>query len=834
MDVNRKPSAVLPESRSRGAGWWSRTVRRSSPASARRWRWGSSCPARCPRATGSRLGRTSSPTSSCPSATIPPPPPTSRAPLPSRGRVRRRPTLSPRRPCTARAPSSPTGATPGSACSSRPRPGPDLPSGCGTRPCRPTRSPCLTCASPSWTGPRGWWGTWATPATRSPAARRTPCASWGRPASSGRASLSGAPWWSATAWATSRPRPWRAYASTCASTATPGPREGRKRPGTPPRRRRRWRARPPPSGWRGTTRPGAATSSRGCVAQRRGCTRSAPSSLSRPARRRWPGRATPWSPVSGGRSEFYWGDLHQHSYHDDGRGVPAASYAYARSTSFLDFCAVTPHQQFVLGPPLHRLGGPLERAWEELIAAAEAGAGPDLVTFLGSEASSLAPLAGHMNAYYLDHGNRPEFERLGLRPPQGGGRYPIETYAQYLAVLEELRGEVLLLPHAHAGGGPDRFDLPHRPAYQTSVEICSLHGVFEAFYRRWLRHGHLVGVHGGGDNHMTSAGNANPGFHYPNTNGLAADTPPKTRPAIWRGIKDGARTPPPPTGASSSSSRWTAARWAPSPPAVAARAPGRGAAYGRRGTAPVLSIALFRGDDVVRVYRPRPGRRRQLRLVWTDLFASRRVDDSRTTGRIAVPGGRGAWPPSTPSPGRTPSRRKTGPSGSAPTATPGSPGAFCWRPRRPRRPALQRARPAPGRDPAGGRAGGAPGRRRRARPDHSAPPRRSGSAPVAAVLAGAGPARVRPAGGLGGPGLAPRRPAPVGRRAGRGHRRAGRRLRRPWPRPPRVAAAPESATSTTSSAWSSSTAPSPGRARSGSARPAPVCPAGRGLPSTRR
>lgn len=238
----------------------------------------------------------------------------------------------------------------------------------------------------------------------------------------------------------------------------------------------------------------------------------------------------------------YWGDLHQHSYHDDGRGVPAASYAYARSTSFLDFCAVTPHQESVLGPPLHRLGGPPQRGWEELIAAAEAYASPDLVTFLGSEASSLAPLAGHMNAYYLDHGNRPEFERLGVTPPAKGGRYPIQSYAQYLDVLERSRGEVLLLPHAHAGGGPGNFDLPRRPAYQTSVEICSLHGVFEEFYRQWLRHGHLVGVHGGGDNHMTSTGNANPGFHYPNTNGLTAvHAAEKTRPSIWQGIK-GRRT----------------------------------------------------------------------------------------------------------------------------------------------------------------------------------------------------------------------------------------------------------------------------------------------------
>lgn len=57
------------------------------------------------------------------------------------------------------------------------------------------------------------------------------------------------------------------------------------------------------------------------------------------------------------------------------------------------------------------------------------------------------------------------------------------------------------------------------------------------------------------------------------------------------------------------------------------------------GTAPLLKVELVRGDAVVRTYRPKPIRRRYLRLVWTDTYGSRRVDDSLTTGRIVAPGG---------------------------------------------------------------------------------------------------------------------------------------------------------------------------------------------------
>jgi hypothetical protein len=354
--------------------------------------------------------------------------------------------------------------------------------------------------------------------------------------------------------------------------------------------------------------------------------------------------------------KIYWGDLHQHTYFADGRGTPAANYEYAISTSCLDFCAVAPHQESTYAPGLLRVeGAPVQKGWEELTEAAEAYNGAGIVTILGSEAGSLARIAGHMNSYYLDVDNRPELERLGLEPREHAGWGNLTEderaalYQRYLDELERSKGEILLLPHAHACGGPGKFDLPLRPTYQTNVEICSVHGVFEAFYRQWLKHGHFVGVHGSGDNHMTSTGNGNPGWHYPNTNGLAATFAPAwTRGAIWDAIKH--RRTYAVTGnqriyldfasrSQTSDAQHHMGAIIIEETSEANIANPREIRLDVAGTAPVMKVELFKNNDVIHTYRPPLNERRYLRLTWTDSWGSRRVDDSLTTGEIAAQGG---------------------------------------------------------------------------------------------------------------------------------------------------------------------------------------------------
>jgi hypothetical protein len=57
------------------------------------------------------------------------------------------------------------------------------------------------------------------------------------------------------------------------------------------------------------------------------------------------------------------------------------------------------------------------------------------------------------------------------------------------------------------------------------------------------------------------------------------------------------------------------------------------------GTAPVMKVELFRNNERIAAYEPQPTTRDTLRLAWTDSWGSRRVDDSETTGTIALDGG---------------------------------------------------------------------------------------------------------------------------------------------------------------------------------------------------
>jgi hypothetical protein len=342
--------------------------------------------------------------------------------------------------------------------------------------------------------------------------------------------------------------------------------------------------------------------------------------------------------------------LHQHTYFADGRGTPAANYEYAITTSCLDFCAVAPHQESTYAPGLLRVeGAPVQKGWEELVEAAETYNDAGIVTILGSEAGSLARIAGHMNSYYLNADNRPELERLGLNPREHIGWGDLAEaeraalYDRYLEELERSKGEVLLLPHAHACGGPGKFDLPLRPTYQTNVEICSVHGIFEEFYHQWLKQGHFVGVHGSGDNHMTSTGNGNPGWHYPNTNGLAAAFAPAwTRGAVWDAIKQrrtyavtGNRRIYLDFAIRVGDAHHQMGAIVVDEAVSTAKAP-RKITLDVAGTAPVMKIEVFKNGEVIQTYAPPLDVHRYLRLTWTDAWGSRRVDDSLTTGRIAA------------------------------------------------------------------------------------------------------------------------------------------------------------------------------------------------------
>ena len=331
----------------------------------------------------------------------------------------------------------------------------------------------------------------------------------------------------------------------------------------------------------------------------------------------------------------FWGDIHQHAYYYDGRGTPAANYRYAVTTSCLDFCAITPHQSYTFEPgALFLPNMPAQEGWEELIEAAKIYNGSDLVTILGSEPKVANRWAGHLNTYYLNYENRPVLERLkGKGEPEPG----IDAFKQFTDELERSSGEYLLLPHAHVGPGPANYRIPKKPGYQTNVEICSVHGTFEAYYHGWLRAGHIMGVHAGGDTHMASTGNATPGRHYTSTNGLTgAFAPAKTRRGIWDSFRHRA------TYAVTGHQR-VFLEFSIQGAAMGSVLPVDGGPRSIRtsfaGTAPVLRVDLLKNSEILETSRPHIGSSPVMRMIWRDHVRSRRADESETTGRIIASSG---------------------------------------------------------------------------------------------------------------------------------------------------------------------------------------------------
>lgn len=325
------------------------------------------------------------------------------------------------------------------------------------------------------------------------------------------------------------------------------------------------------------------------------------------------------------RRRVFWGDIHQHACFADGRAAPAASYRYGKRVARLDFGSVAPHVMHLIKPPQHYLDAPPQQGWPE-VAEATREATDDAFSALAGYEAGVRQLVGDMNVYLSDLDAVPVEVQMGRRP---------EDYADFVRRLRELPCEVLLLPHAHAGGGPGRFEVPELPDMQTSVELVSVHGAFPEFYDHWLKAGHRVGVHGAGDNHMPAMGNASPGAHYVNTNGLTAAVAPENTPEqIWRAFRE--RRTWAVTG-----NRRIYLDFSVDGSPMGSVVSGGGQKTIRlqaAGTAPLTRIELRKNSETLRTWRPELSERRRLRLHWSDTWPERRTDDSLTTGRIEALG----------------------------------------------------------------------------------------------------------------------------------------------------------------------------------------------------
>lgn len=330
----------------------------------------------------------------------------------------------------------------------------------------------------------------------------------------------------------------------------------------------------------------------------------------------------------------YYGDLHQHTYLADGRGVFQELYLYARRVGLLDFGAITPHHMpmSVTGPML-MLGDEKKYAkdnWPELMRVTKLMNGWEgLVSILGYEYSVNTSLGGHHNVFYKADEAKTSMQ---LDPSD-----PMAPVAKMLKTLQLARVPTLVIPHI--GGGPPDWSHPTDPRIERLFEITSVHGVFEESYQKHLSTGQRLGASASGDNHTTSMGNSYPGLNFVMYNGLTGVyANGKTRNEIWDGLYErrtfavtnatrmlldfsvngeqmGGQLP---LGLNSTAD-------------IAARV---------SGTAPLLRVDVIKDNKVIHSESPSRSPGRMLRVMWGDNLYQRRAVAGLRSGELRAEKGR--------------------------------------------------------------------------------------------------------------------------------------------------------------------------------------------------
>ena len=242
----------------------------------------------------------------------------------------------------------------------------------------------------------------------------------------------------------------------------------------------------------------------------------------------------------------YYGELHQHSYLQDGRGVFSELFLYGRRVGLLDFASITPHHAYIRGlGPFYYLDNYDWRRnhWPEMQRVNRKMNGwQGLVTIPGYEYSVSMAMGGHHNVYY----NADEAPTQMDLDPIDKERYdawaqdrkkpaPMADIAKMIRQLRGVKKPTLVIPHI--GGGPPDWKHATDPRMERLFEIASVHGVFEESYFKHLETGLRLGAIAAGDVHTTSMGSAYPGLIYTMTNGLTAVyAHGKSRDEIWDGL----------------------------------------------------------------------------------------------------------------------------------------------------------------------------------------------------------------------------------------------------------------------------------------------------------
>lgn len=321
---------------------------------------------------------------------------------------------------------------------------------------------------------------------------------------------------------------------------------------------------------------------------------------------------------------LFWADLHGQTDSTVGTGSVEEYFTFARDIGCVDVCT---HQgnDFQI----------TKEDWKEITDKTRAFHVPgEFVTFLGYEWSGNTPAGGDHNVIYLQDGQpihrSSHWQVLDLSDAHLD-RYPVDR------LYDTLRGQdALIIPHI--GGRRASLDY-HDPELEPVIEICSVHGRFEWFLQEAFEKGHRVGVIGAGDDHT-----GRPGASYGTSasfgvrSGLAGILAESlTREGIWEALK--ARRTYATTGERILLSVMSGGHYMGEAFATSHRPE---IEVSVRGTAPLYSVEIIRGDRVVHdheLVRPGDHTPDHIRVAWSGARLKSRGRHTNWEGSLKVADG---------------------------------------------------------------------------------------------------------------------------------------------------------------------------------------------------
>ena len=332
------------------------------------------------------------------------------------------------------------------------------------------------------------------------------------------------------------------------------------------------------------------------------------------------------------KRRVYYGDLHQHTYLHDGRGVYEELYLHARRSGLLDFGALTPHHMplSVTGPSYHfdKFRDPRDN-WPDMMRANKRLNGwKDFVTILGYEYSVGTAAGGHHNVFY-----RGDEARTTMQIAPNRDRADV---GEMMDILERARTPAMVIPHV--GGGPPNWNHKTNPRIERGFEIASVHGVFEESWQKHLEAGLRLSATASSDNHTVGFGNSYPGLIYTMTNALTGVYAyGRSRGAIWDGLQERMtfgvtgnqrilmdfQVNGEPMGGEFPSSHFETAR-------LHAHV---------SGTEPLTRVELLKNSKIVHAVHPARNRGSLARIQWGDNIYQRRANIGLSSGKLSAPSG---------------------------------------------------------------------------------------------------------------------------------------------------------------------------------------------------